>query len=308
MREFEESENAPKRVGVFGAPKRGKSTLINALLGHEILPTSPVPLSTTTIEIERDAALAGWEVTVDLDTGRVDTQTLESERSVASLLENLGSRRGATTATRLRVKGRFENCSILNHGGVLIDTPGAEFAFEQDAQLKAETEKAVQALEKTHVVLFCTRADQIESRSDVAFYEQHTRQFDPLHIITMKDKWNGEQGELLDEAMRQYGVFKPKSILSVCATDALNARVTGTDLRRSGLPELEERVLDELKRLTPKLGMSTCLLDFSKLIGEDKTLRPERVYFDNLHAALDQGGAVFDNARKVVKDVFWRSS
>lgn len=309
IRSFETS-NAPKRIGVFGAPKRGKSTLLNALIGYELLPTGPIPLTTTTIEIVRDTAPSGWQVTVHLANKRIDHQSIASERAVANQLEQFGTRKGSA-AERLRVSGSFPHCRILDEGGVLLDTPGAEVAFEPDSSLREETKRALKALTDTHVVLFCARADQLGSRSDFEFYEKHIRPLAPIHVITCKDKWSEKNpGDLMDEAMKQYAVPESNVVL-VSAQEAVTARATGAteaELGPSGLLDLEKHILKELKRLTPEDGLLPCIKEFKLVIQEDPALRPERIYFENLRDDLREGGETCKESLDAIEGdkKFWK--
>ena len=42
----------PNRIGLFGGQKRGKTTLINILIGVDLLPVSGKPMSSAVLEIE----------------------------------------------------------------------------------------------------------------------------------------------------------------------------------------------------------------------------------------------------------------
>jgi GTPase Era involved in 16S rRNA processing len=274
-----------KRIGVFGAPKRGKSTLLNALLGQELLPTSPVPLSTTTIEIERESSLENWELVVNHASGRIEQRDASSMEEVARLLEAFGSRRGALPAARLRLKGAFPDCRILDRGGVLLDTPGAELAFEAGPDLAQESKRALEALADTHVVLFCMRADQLGSRSDSEFYEQHIRSLAPVHVVTMRDKWQDDTGLLVDEVLAKYGLAQSEPVL-VSAKLAQQAGGDAVRFLESGIPALEDRILAELDRLSPEHGLLPCLKAFQLTTECEQSAQPESIHFKNLHHAI----------------------
>ena len=277
---------ASKRIGVFGAPNRGKSTLLNTLLGQELLPTSPVPLSTTTIEIERESTLENWELVVNHASGRIEQRDASSAEEVAKLLEAFGSRRGASPAVRLRLKGAFPDCRILDRGGVLLDTPGAELAFEVGPDLAQESKRALEALADTHVVLFCMRADQLGSRSDSEFYEQHIRSLAPVHVVTMRDKWQDDAGLLVDEVLAKYGLAQSEPVL-VSAKQAQDACGDTVRLTESGIPALEDRILAELDRLSPEHGLLPCLKAFQLTTEGEQSAQPESIYFKNLHHAIN---------------------
>ena len=284
IRNFDQEKGLKKRVGVFGAPKRGKSTLLNTLLGVDILPTSQVPLSTTTIEIESVPDMAGWNLILNHASGRIEEKDCNSAQEIAKLLETYGSRRGPNeSAQRLRLTGAFPECKILSQGGVLLDTPGAEVAFEVDKNLDQEAQRAIDALKTTHLVLFCIRADQVGSRSDSELYEKHVRSLAPVHVVTMKDKWTDDMGSLADEVLYKYGLTQSAPVL-VSAKEAKDSSM----LEMSGLPSLEETVLAELNSITPEHGLLTNLKSFELAVEDFPEIRPPRIHFHNLHLVIEE--------------------
>lgn len=301
-----ENGSAKKRVGVFGAPNRGKSTLLNTLLGGDVLPMAQVPLSTTTIEIEQDSSVEQWRLVINHASGRIESRDCESTQEVAELLERFGSRRGgAEPAERLRLKGAFPNCRILGMGGVLMDTPGAEVAFGSDERLEAEARRAVEALGNTHVVLFCIRADQVGSRSDNDLYEKHIRILSPVHVVTMKDKWPDDPGYLVDEVFKQYGLTQANPIL-FSAVEARSSETRAT----SGIDELESMIERELEKLSSEAGLIPCLRDYELAIEDYPRLRPHRIHFLNLYHAVENqpdGSGDLVLARMNAAPEFWKT-
>jgi small GTP-binding protein len=103
------------RVLVVGEAKRGKSTLVNALLRREVLPAGVTPLTAvpTTVTQGTDEGLD-----VTFTDGRTEHHAL-------SALEDLGTERGnpgnsrRVTAITVRV-----NAPILAMGVEIVDTPG----------------------------------------------------------------------------------------------------------------------------------------------------------------------------------------
>lgn len=101
-------------VTVVGAFKRGKSTLVNALLGAEVLPTGVLPLTAVMVDVvygEAGATVTG------LDGGRFEIQ-LDAVASYVSEAGNPGNERAID-----RVEVRFP-AALLATGLVLVDTPG----------------------------------------------------------------------------------------------------------------------------------------------------------------------------------------
>jgi small GTP-binding protein len=103
------------RVLVVGEAKRGKSTLVNALLDREVLPTGATPLTAVPATVTQGTDEG-------LDVAFSDGRT---ERRALSALEDLGTERGnpgnsrGVTAITVRV-----SAPILAMGVEIVDTPG----------------------------------------------------------------------------------------------------------------------------------------------------------------------------------------
>jgi small GTP-binding protein len=103
------------RVLVVGEAKRGKSTLVNALLGREILPTGVTPLTAvpTTVTQGTDEGLD-----VAFSDGRTEHRALSALEDLGTERGNPGNSRGVTAIT-VRV-----SAPILAMGVEIVDTPG----------------------------------------------------------------------------------------------------------------------------------------------------------------------------------------
>lgn len=100
---------------VLGEFKRGKSTLINALLGRDLLPTGVVPLTSVVTTIgagERD------RLSISFQDGRQEERPLAELAEYVTESSNAGNHRGVEQA---QVELDHE---LLHAGLVLVDTPG----------------------------------------------------------------------------------------------------------------------------------------------------------------------------------------
>ena len=109
-------------VAVVGEFKRGKSTLVNALVGEAVLPTGVLPLTAVATELRfgppsaRVVYLDGR--TEEIDTGRIATFATESINPQNSL-----------GVARIELRGRWP---MLEPGAVLVDTPGIASLHEHN--------------------------------------------------------------------------------------------------------------------------------------------------------------------------------
>lgn len=109
-------------VSVLGEFKRGKSTLVNAMLGVELMPTGVLPLTAVATEVAYGDPGA---TVVYLDGG---TEEVE----LASLADYVTEARNPGNERRVaRVEARVP-AELLRPGVVLVDTPGIGSVFRHD--------------------------------------------------------------------------------------------------------------------------------------------------------------------------------
>jgi GTP-binding protein EngB required for normal cell division len=139
------------RVLVAGEAKRGKSTLVNAMLGREVLPSGVIPLTavTTTVRYGDDE-----RAEVRFLDGHDEKQPLAALADLVTERGNPGNRRGIARVTVSLA------APVLAGGVELVDTPGTGSVFEWD------TETAHEALRSMDAAVFVLTADPPVSASE----------------------------------------------------------------------------------------------------------------------------------------------
>jgi hypothetical protein len=139
-------------VIVFGEFSKGKSTLINALLGREVLPARLVP---TTGHITRVVFDQSETVRARFIDGREECHNLDRLGSFSTLNKNNHCfARDDVESIEVAV-----NCSLLQQRLVLVDTPGV-------SNSEAQTRRARDAIALGDLVLLVLDATQLLSSSE----------------------------------------------------------------------------------------------------------------------------------------------
>jgi GTP-binding protein EngB required for normal cell division len=141
------------RVLVAGEAKRGKSTLVNALLGRDLLPTGVTPLTAlaTTVRYGRPEGAAAV-----FRDGRAESFPLSALDDLVTERGNPGNRRGLASVTVVA------DAPVLARGVELVDTPGTGSVYAHN------TAEAEAALETMDAAVFVLTADPPLSASERA--------------------------------------------------------------------------------------------------------------------------------------------
>ncbi|MET8405375.1 dynamin family protein [Streptomyces sp900116325] len=132
------------RVLVTGEAKRGKSTLLNALLGRDVLPTGAVPVTALATTIQEGDPEG---VTVRFAGGRVEEHPSDALSGYVTQAANPGNALGVAEVV-LRL-----HAPLLAHGVQLVDTPGTGSVHGQN------TGEALASLRTMDAALFVLTAD-----------------------------------------------------------------------------------------------------------------------------------------------------
>ncbi len=236
-------------LAVLGQFKRGKSTLLNALLGEEVLPTSLLPLTAIPTFI-REGTVRGARV--EFQSGREPAAT--TTESAAELCEflagyvteekNPGNRLGVSLVEV------SHPAPLLSHGVVLIDTPGIGSTHRHN------TEATLNFLPRCDAALFVVSPDPPLTEVEVEFLKRvRSRVGRVFFVLNKADYLNeAEREEMLGFVKRvlteQAGLDGDLRLLTVSARQGLEAFRTGDAALResSGMRELESCLQDFLVR------------------------------------------------------------
>jgi hypothetical protein len=273
---------------ILGQFKRGKSTLINALIGAPLLPMGVIPLTSIATKI-----CYGDEL-----TARVRFQN-GSERSIS--VDEVPEY--VTEAQNPLNKKQVESVEIsypspyLRHGVVLVDTPGVGSVYRHN------TDVAYEWLAKADAALFLLAADPPISKEEVDFLQAVTEFAGKIFFVQNKvDRLTpAEQEESLAFCSSVLAPLFPRQkvrIYPLSAKLALEGKLEHDEekLKKSLLPELERDLGEFLLRGKAEiLALSVCKAGLRAvdelelaLAVEEKALSISQAELEEKALALDR--------------------
>jgi len=303
-------------LAVLGQFKRGKSSLMNAIIGQEILPTGVLPL-TSAITILKYGPIKQLVVTSN-------NSIFPEEVPVSNLAAYVTEKENPANKKNIKSVRVELPVPFLRYGIEFVDTPGVGSA------ITSNTETTYNFLPECDAVLFVTGADTPMTSAELEFLKKIKEYVNRIFFVINKVDLISEDElkeiknfvtEIIGTALESdiVKVFPVSSRMSLQARTSNNA----TLYRQSGLKELEDTlssflseekatallvaVAQKAKRI---LDNETAQDAFSEAALETRTkvIQKEKVatlHYD-LHAAVS---AVTDAGRKlesIYKDILKR--
>lgn len=224
-------------LAVLGQFKRGKSTLINALLGAELLPSGVLPVTLVPVFL-RYAPRPALEIRYA--NGRGSEQC--SLERLGDFVNEANNPRNHKQVSRVDL---FYPAALLQNGVVLIDTPGVGSTFQHN------TDTTLDFLPHCDAAIAVLSADPPITAVEVAFLQQvqpHVAQF--FFVLNKSDYLEpaglaAAKQFLCDTLRTDLGIASPQ-VWTVSARQGLAARMNGDDGREwshSGMAALEQALL-----------------------------------------------------------------
>ncbi|MCL4313067.1 MAG: dynamin family protein [Actinobacteria bacterium] len=209
-------------IVVAGDFKRGKSTLINALLGEEVLPSGVLPL--TAIATEVHFGPRATQV-VHLDGSSIRIPEEEISLYVTERFNPANIRRVA----RVEV---YRESPLLRSGLVLVDTPGTGSVYLHNSE---EAQGARQRADGAIVVLSAdSPLSQNEKELLASVIDQHGRVFVVLNKVDyLNPSEIREVREFIEKSLAELS-RTPPTLYCIAAKNALAARLRGEAPSDSG--------------------------------------------------------------------------
>jgi GTP-binding protein EngB required for normal cell division len=236
-------------LAILGQFKRGKSTLLNALVGDKLLPSSVLPLTAIPTFIQAGDSLRAEALNMN---GVVsDKITGDSITELSSFLSKLVTEE-ANPENRLGIShvNVFHPSPLLKNGVVLIDTPGIGSIFIHN------TEVTLNFLPQCDAALFLISADPPISEVELEFLHRVKTLVPRLFFILNKVDYLSES-EKRDATLFYKKILKEKvgfdddvPIFAVSALQGLQAHEAEDERRwsTSGMAAVEDHLVHFLAK------------------------------------------------------------
>ena len=254
------------RVAALGQFKRGKSTLLNALLGMPLLPMGVTPVTAIPTFIR---AGDRTRVRITFDGGK-EPIVISDDEEIPQILENYISE-AQNPHNRLGVAGVAIEApsAFLRQGVTLVDTPGVGSTFLHN------TSAAEAALSECDAAVFVLSADPPITATEVDYLEKVRKLIPKIFFVLNK-------ADLLDEAekkvaehflvkvLAERGFSAPEGIFFVSSRRGLEAQVNEDTraLEESGISRLERTLANELARERREILFATGRQRSISIVGE----------------------------------------
>ncbi len=273
--------------------KRGKSSLLNALLGEEVLPASVIPLTAIPTFVR-----AGNERHARVMFSNANSSIERVAASADDLKEFLATyvTEEANPANRLEVSQVevLHPAPILRAGVVLIDTPGIGSTHRHN------TEATLIFIPQCDAALFVVSPDPPITEVEIEFLKEVRSRIDRVFYVLNKADYlaDSDKAKLLEFLRRvlheQTDTGSDVTILPVSARTGLEARRTEDEEQwaKSGMREIEALLLDFLvhekeSALTEAIARKASDLVGDVLLELQLSVRSLRMPLSELEKRLD---------------------
>jgi small GTP-binding protein len=226
-------------LAVLGSFNRGKSTLMNAILGMDRLPTGILPhtsvITTVTYGSQEQVLIrcAGWALSQKIPLEKLDDYITERG--------NPGNHRRATVA-EIQLPAE-----ILRRGLSLIDTPGI------GSGIAANTNTTERFLPEIDGAIFVSSVESPIGETEVRFLRRIYKEVGKVFVVINKldllsEKDQREVLAFVNTHLEAELKARDFSLFAISAKSALNAKLRGDkeSLKKSGLLQLEQAISEFL--------------------------------------------------------------
>lgn len=242
IEEFEIAKNSEAEVSVIATMSSGKSTLLNAILGKEILPSKNEACTATICRIKDVDGLKNFRLRAETIDGKVISDWKEINSDDIKKYNEEGNKMGIN----LFLEGDVPGINSDEMNLILIDTPGPNNS--QNTEHKEATYKFIKDTKNNPLVLYVMNATQHGTNDDANLLSEiseivknNGKQAEERFIFALNkiDCFDPEKESIntlienSKEYLRRFGIENPKIFpISAEAAKLVRLRERGEELSR----------------------------------------------------------------------------
>jgi GTPase Era involved in 16S rRNA processing len=298
------------RVAVLGQFKRGKSTLLNALLGLPLLPSGVIPVTAIPTFV---GAGAGAKARITFADGKAAAEFSREADIQSALEQHISEAQNPRNCLQVaKVEIEFPS-DFLKRGVMAIDTPGVGSTFLHN------TETAEAVLGECDAALFVLSADPPITEVEVKYLRDVQKLIPKIFFILNKvDLLDASERSLAEKFLadvlaEQAGISPPVRIFCVSARRGVRAKqeANAALLAESGIKHLQDVLADELAREKRAIVLSVVRMRAAALVEEllfqgeleHKALLLPQDELKRKAAIFEESASGFENERQSLSDV-----
>lgn len=243
IEEFEIAKNSEAEVSVIATMSSGKSTLLNAILGKEVLPSKNEACTATICRIKDVDGLENFRLRAETIDGKVISDWKEINSDDIKKYNEEGNKMGIN----LFLEGDVPGINSDEMNLILIDTPGPNNS--QNTEHKEATYKFIKDTKNNPLVLYVMNATQHGTNDDANLLSEiseivknNGKQAEERFIFALNkiDCFDPEKESIntlienSKEYLRRFGIENPKIFpISAEAAKLVRLRECGEELSRA---------------------------------------------------------------------------
>jgi len=297
------------KIQVIGTFKNGKSTIINSLLGEEVLPAYALPCTAVINEVKygekKDAVLYFRNPLPDNLPTSISPKALShmekfGKKDVPPLHNNYSELEDYVVIPmgedpkEMLLESPYEKVELfwpldmLKEGVEIIDSPGLNEA-------ETRTRVTMDYLAKADAILFVLDAGRLCSMDEMEFIENNLHEYgftDPFFIVNRFDLISeGQKDGIVRFANMKLGEYSTNEIFFISALQALDGQVKKDNAlyEKSNMPLLSQKLSEFLTNDKGKIKLSQPAREL------------KRIHNKTLHEVIPQQKRMLDSSLDDVK-------
>ncbi len=278
----EKLENQKVTISVIGQFKRGKSTLVNAILGDEILPVGIVPVTAAVTEIRYGKKSAD----VLFNNGIVKPVAFEELHTYINEQENPNNVLGVSSVTM------YTPSDFLKDGITFVDTPGVGSVHQNN------TDAAYAFVKESDAVIFMLSVDSPINQIEIEFLKNAKEYASKFYFVVNKVEM------ISSDDLAVYIEYCQNLLKSIMEVEKVVLFPVSAK-KQAGLEELKSTILYDCQHSIKEILENSVRMKLADLI--DGALKQIKLYRNALSMPIEDLDQGFKKINETIDDTLIRT-